>query len=60
MTQLQSLKQEIKKLLEELNSLEVQNFEQHQRLTDHKFYFFMFSFLLFFTNALWLSVFLGG
>ncbi len=60
MTQLERLKQEVKTLLDDIEFLEKQNFEQHQKLTDHKFYFFMFSFVLFLTNSLWFAVFTGG
>lgn len=60
MTQLERLKQEVKALLSEIENLEKQNYEQHRKISDHQFYFFMFSFVLFLTNSLWLTVFLGG
>lgn len=60
MTQLERLKQEVKTLLTDIEYLERVNQHQDKKLFNGHLYLFVLSFVLFLSNALWLSVFLGG
>lgn len=60
MTQLERLKQEVKTLLTDIEYLERVSQHQDKKLFNGHLYLFVLSFVLFLSNALWLSVFLGG
>lgn len=60
MTQLERLKQEVKTLLTDIEYLERVSQKQDKKLFNGHLYLFVLSFALFLSNALWLSVFVGG